>query len=255
MAITGTQLLIGPPDPPLQPPRTPDRHNPRLDPPTPMKVDPFTTSVVHTDDVCHPYLQEDLTSSATGISLNSWAEAKFGLSKGGLKKWAAEIAALDWFTDEVVQNALGRYCGAVNEGGRYQPFIELANRIIELCRGALTGVGDKYPVDDFCFANSSTNTIETIEEHEGLGARRKPDVLGLRRAIARKLETAISSAREKSKAGKPKPVRWVDILTIVEHKFGHDILAKLNAERRSRGLCPLDKNGNITNTTADEVRD
>lgn len=217
-----------------------------------MKVDPFTGTISRTNDANHPYLQEDLTSSATGIPVHSWAESKFALSKGGLKTWADEISALNWFHDEVIQNALGRYCRAGEEKDRYQPFVELTNRIIKLGRGALTGVRDKYPVDDFCFANSSTNEIQTIEEHEGLGARRKPDVLGLRRAVANKLEKATSATEEKSKAGKAKPVRWVDILTIVEHKFSKKLREKLDAERRARALSPPERTDNLT-VAVDEV--
>ncbi|KAJ3541013.1 hypothetical protein NM688_g6144 [Phlebia brevispora] len=86
-----------------------------------------------------------------------------------------------------------------------------------------------YPVDDFCFAEYN-RPVDTIEEHEGLGAVRKPDILGLRRSVARKL---VSKKGARTKA----TVRWTDILLVLEVKFRNaDLLEVLNNVREQRNL-------------------
>lgn len=91
--------------------------------------------------------------------------------------------------DQGVQSSLCDYCQtAYAEGGRHIPFADLANRIVELGRGSLTGLTKTYPMDDFCFANSWYRPIATIEEHKpDLLAARKPDGLALRPEAAKKL--------------------------------------------------------------------
>lgn len=250
MAVTHKQSGR-PPDPPPQPPqppRTPHRPHPRFDPPTPMEFEPNGTSS-RTTHTIYAFLQDDL-SAAQGVSVNNWTESRFGLPEGGLTQWADEISALNWFDDEVIRGALGRYCAAREEHGRYGPFVELTDRIVELARGALTGVDSKYPVDDFCFVDNHNNTVDTIKERDGLGARRKPDGLAVRRAIAKRIGMAkqIKALRAKSEESNTHVVRWVDILAILEFKLRQKLLAKLNEERRRRGLRELDESGICTET-------
>lgn len=198
---------------------------------TPLRLEPpGMFSLSRTRDAIHPYVEQDL-KDAQIISIARWTASVFGLPPGRLSEWAQQISKLKWFTDRIVQQSLIDYCKAKKEKERYQPFVSLANRIIDLGRGKLVGVDAKYPVNTFCFADNHNRVVDTIDDHEGLGAHRKPDVLGLLRKCAKIL------AKDNG------TVRWVDILLLLELKFKVNLLSLLNSVRCEYGLAPVDETG------------
>ena len=118
------------------------------------------------------------------------------------------------------------------EADRYDPFVHLANRILELARGNLPGVGQNYPVDNFCFAQNAFKTVRPTPEHGALAARRRPDILGLSLLDALKLH------KEKGCVGWPNILMWGELK--LWSKALHE---SLNEERMSQGLTPLDSAG------------
>ncbi|KAJ3557709.1 hypothetical protein NM688_g1320 [Phlebia brevispora] len=164
-----------------------------------------------------PYLREDL-NNAEGVPLDSWVNALFTLPAGGLRTWVSMIACRGWFNDKEIQSSLAAYCQAQEQDERYQPFTTLSNRILELARGTLAGVGKTYPVDDFCFVKYN-RPVDTIRDHDGLDAVRKPDVLGVRKTVARKLFTKDGGKTQAT-------VRWTDILVVVELKLRNKTLTE-----------------------------
>ncbi|KAJ3552748.1 hypothetical protein NM688_g3990 [Phlebia brevispora] len=194
----------------------------------------------HDQEHLSPYLREDL-NDAVNVPLEQWTEAVFNLPEGGLDIWARKIASCGWFDDEVIGSSLIAYCAAEKEVKRYKPFAQLANRIVELARGTLTGVGETYPVDDFCFVEYNRQ-VDTIEDHEGLGAVRKPDVLGVRKHVVRKLFTKDS---ENTQATVP----WTDILLVLELKFRHkdlhETLDEVKALRKEKRILVEDSSGGL----------
>ncbi|KAJ3559909.1 hypothetical protein NM688_g48 [Phlebia brevispora] len=197
---------------------------------TPPKMAPGIWNSENTRENVHPYIRENL-KNAQKVSAGCYSKALFTLPDGGLATWADEIGELNWFDDEIVRSSLAAYCGTISEVERYGPFTRLANRILELARGTLTDVRDTYPVNDFCFAEYD-RAVDTIEEHEGLGAVRKPDALGLRKSVAKRIKT---------KGGKgKKTVHWTDIFLVLEFKCSMDLLEQLNHQRSKRKLGHID---------------
>ncbi|KAJ3554595.1 hypothetical protein NM688_g3026 [Phlebia brevispora] len=190
---------------------------------SPVAPEPGMWALSHTRSAVSPYIEQDL-KKAQAVSIDTWSQAVFNIPPGRLDEWAGQIKESGWYEDDIVQQSLAAYCKSTNESGRYKPTVDLTNHIIELARGNLTGLDKHYPLDDFTFADNHDSVVEPIEEHEGLGAHRKPDILGLRRQSAKKLEETRNA------------IRWTDILLVLELKFGTKLLAWYNADRNKRGL-------------------
>lgn len=186
----------------------------------------------HDRNSIHAYVCEDLRR-AQSVSLFTWTEAVFGLPSTKMHARARKIAELKWFEDEVIQDALVDFVRSTYEVERYNPFVHLTNRIMELARGALPGVSKNYPIDDFCFANSANNVIRPTSEHGALAAKRKPDTLGL----------MISDALQLYESGGS--VGWPSLLTWGELKgrLGPPVITVLNERRIAHGLTPLTRSG------------
>ncbi|KAJ3529931.1 hypothetical protein NM688_g7784 [Phlebia brevispora] len=174
----------------------------------------------HTKSSVNPYIEYDLRS-AKAISVNLWAIGVFGLPPGRLEKWEGRIRDEQWFGDKIIAQCLSDYCAAPGEAKRYQPFVDLANRIVELARGKLPGLNDRYPVDDFTLAGNHENVVQSIREHQGLVAARKPDILGL-----------LSSTAKAVRCGRA--VQWTDIVLVFELKFRQALKKPLKIERDNR---------------------
>ncbi|KAJ3552550.1 hypothetical protein NM688_g4094 [Phlebia brevispora] len=194
--------------------------------PTPVRMQAPSD---HDRESIHPYVREDL-KCAKVVGFYTWTESVLGLPSTKIVARAREIAKLRWFEDRIIQDALVDYCRGTTEKARYDPFVHLVNRVIELARGKLSGVG-VYPVKDFCIANNSDRVVQTIPEHGGLGAKRRPDFLGLPLAKAAKLYTPKGS------------VHWSDILCWGELKQVTILTEPLDKERQARGLSALDDSG------------
>ncbi|THG95750.1 hypothetical protein EW026_g5961 [Hermanssonia centrifuga] len=166
----------------------------------------------HTIDSVHPYVKEDLIYSTQDIPYNRWLNAIFGLSPQKVDKWVAHIMRNKWFQDAIVQKALYRYSMAGDELALYDPFICLAKRILELAKSTkLPEIDDTFPIHDIELADTHKKPVRTILEHEGLGAKRSPDLLLLRAAHAKKL----FPQGKKAAPG----VLWADILAFFELKY------------------------------------
>ncbi|KAJ3531015.1 hypothetical protein NM688_g7634 [Phlebia brevispora] len=194
--------------------------------PTPVRMQAPSD---HDRESIHPYVREDL-KGAKAVGFFSWTEAVLGMSSTKLLARAREIAKLRWFEDKIIQDALIDYCRGTTEKARYNPFVHLSNRIAELARGKLTGVS-KYPVNDFCIANNSDRVVQTIPEHGALGAKRRPDLLGLSQSTAVKLYSPRGS------------VHWFDILFWGELKQINVLVEPLSKERKGRYMSSLDDSG------------
>ena len=186
--------------------------------------------ISHTVETVHPYLKGDL-KDAKAVSVTSWIHAISGRSPEQFDEWTRCIRDMRMFYDDIVQQSLIRFSIATSEKRRYHPLIDLCNRLVELARGRLPGLQEKYPVDDFCFASCWNKPVARIEEHVGLGAIRKPDVVGVRRKHATEL---------KKEGG---AVRWVDLLLAMEVKYRNKLVKALNTERKRRGLASVDSLG------------
>ncbi|KAJ3552552.1 hypothetical protein NM688_g4093 [Phlebia brevispora] len=194
--------------------------------PTPVRMQAPSD---HDRESIHPYVREDL-KGAKAVGFFSWTEAVLGISSTKLLARAREIAKLRWFEDKIIQEALIDYCRGTTEKARYNPFVHLSNRVVELARGKLAGVS-KYPVNDFCIANNSDRVVQTIPEHGALGAKRRPDLLGLSQSTAVKLYSPRGS------------VHWFDILFWGELKQINVLVEPLSKERKARYMSSLDDSG------------
>ncbi|KAF7798369.1 hypothetical protein EIP86_009590 [Pleurotus ostreatoroseus] len=186
----------------------------------------------HDRNSIHAYVCEDLRR-ARSVSLYTWTEAVFGLPSTKMHARARKIAELKWFEDEVIQEALVDFVRSSYEVERYDPFVHLTNRIIELARGALPGVGKKYPIDDFCFANSANNVIRPTPEHGALAAKRKPDTLGLT------VPDALQLYEPGGTVGWPSLLTWGEL----KGRLGKPVIAVFNERRIAHGLTALDSSG------------
>ncbi len=179
-------------------------------------------SYTRTRDAVDPYIRQDLRD-AKAVSVRTWCKVVFGFPEERLDNWIRKIEKKDWFNDAIISQALSDFCGAIVEDERCHAFISFADRVVKLARGALPGLDDKYPIDDLVFADHHAKEVAVIEEHGLRGAKRKPDIVGVRRKHAEVL----------AKGG---TIRWIDILLLFEFKFGtgNKMAEKLAAERKRR---------------------
>ena len=183
----------------------------------------------HTRSSVRPYVVQDL-KDAIKVDLYSWIEAVLGISSERIDTWTSQIAENKWFDDGIIQQHLKKYCEASTEPHRYQPFCELAGRILELARGCLDGIDrtDSYPVDSVQFINTSKRQVVRIPEHGLLGAERLLDIT----------MTYGEAAEEFLKTNK---IHWRDILHFVELKRSTSLVVALDKEkqRRARSSIPV----------------
>ena len=102
---------------------------------------------------------------------------------------------------------------------------------MELCRGKLAGLPESPPIDDFTFATNGNKVIRPIEAHDGMGAKRKPDIVCVSQPAAEAL--------------KSDTINWTDIYAVMELKFRLCTLVQLNEERVKRGLKEYDTRGRL----------
>ncbi|KAF7798384.1 hypothetical protein EIP86_009605 [Pleurotus ostreatoroseus] len=185
----------------------------------------------HSRESVHPYVREDLRRAKVAPFF-AWTGAALRLPKSKIQARARKIAQLRWFHDEIIQTALVNYVSARTEADRYDPFVHLANRILELARGNLPGVGQNYPVDNFCFAQNAFKTVRPTPEHGALAARRRPDIFGL------SLLDALNLYKAKGCVGWPNILMWGELKL-----WSKALIETLNEERIAHGLTPLDSAG------------
>ncbi|PSR76325.1 hypothetical protein PHLCEN_2v8557 [Hermanssonia centrifuga] len=171
-----------------------------------------TLVTAHNNDSVHPYVKEDLIYSTQDIPYNRWLNAVFNLSPQKVDAWVAHIIRFKWFQDAIIQKALYRYSMAGDEHTLYDPFVCLAKRILELARATkLPELDGTFPIHDIELVSTYKKMVRTIPEHDGLGARRYPDLLLLRAVHAKK----IPPQGKKAASG----ILWADILAFFEVKY------------------------------------
>ncbi len=173
-------------------------------------------------------LERDLRDNLQEVTLETWIEAVLGLSPRRLNQWTTRIKNLDWFQDRVIRRALTDYARptVTEKSDIYKPFARITNRILELAKGTLPGVGDIYPIEDVKVVVNGSTQVECIPEHGRLGVSRQPDLLFVRGA-----QNNLSSDIES-------PARWVDVLAFLEFRLINKglLIQTLNNCRKGRGL-------------------
>lgn len=183
----------------------------------------------------HPYICRDL-KGAKPVPFYTFTETILGLSSKKMSQWALAIRKHKWFEDQTVQRAMYRFCDADRDWRRWEPFVNLANLIIELAPKHLPGMVD-YPIEDFCFAQIVRSSDLPDEKIADADVNR-PHVLGMRRAATANIE----SGEE----------QLTDILTFCQLKGMTTLTKHLNSERIDRGLPELeDDYGCLKETTVD----
>ena len=234
-----SELPDSPPHPGEQPASKPEEAGPGSDMPTaaeifqhpedddngPSPLRPGPDGWVlsdHTLISVRPYVIRDL-AEAHHTSVETWLGTHLGIGVDTFRKWSDIVATKRFFHDKKVQDALFDYCSAQSEEERYKPFVDLCTRISTMARGALPLAGkdaNTYPLNDLVFVDYHKRNMQTIPEHEGVAAERRPDIIVLR-------ETADPKVTKQR-------AKWTDLLTWCEMKFINNIATKLVAARKAR---------------------
>ena len=165
------------------------------------------------------YVVQDLADAA-GTTIEDWLNTFLGVNAETFREWRTKIDEEAWFDDPAIQTALTGYCYTTTESKRYEPFIALLNRIIDLGRGNVNHDGEKtFPIDDLHLMNHSNKYVHANPEQGNAAACRKPDIVLIR----------------KSAIPEDGRVLWTDILTWFELKVARSISQTLIAERSLRG--------------------
>ena len=193
--------------------------------PSPLRPGPDSWVLSdHTLMSVRPYVIRDL-AEAHHTSVEMWLDTHLGISADQFHQWSDTIAKERFFYDKEVQDALFKYCSANSEAERYKPFIDLCTRIVTMARGVLPLAGkdgNTYPLDDLVFVNNHKRNIQTIPEHEGVAAERRPDIIVVRKTA----DPTVTKQRAK----------WSDLLTWCEMKVIAKIAPKLDLAREERGF-------------------
>ncbi|PSR82013.1 hypothetical protein PHLCEN_2v6188 [Hermanssonia centrifuga] len=183
----------------------------------------------HEKKTVNPYIQEDV-DNARREPLKIWLEAVLGLPPERFSEWVKFIKENDWYKDKKIEKGLINFSKASLEVEMYKPFVDIANRILELGKKELLGA-ESYPLDDIVVVQNDRRSLKQIPEHQGIGAIRRPDLLAVREGKVQQM-----------RGTKSKKFEWSDILTFFELKLSNKLLFNnFQAWRRNRGLPKLDR--------------
>ncbi len=200
-----------------------------LRPSMPLEMEPgCLVNIEHTKETVHPYILEDVNTAAR-VPLKVWMKTVLGLPEDRLTQWVQCITDNEWYKDDVIQNALIQFGSTSCETERYKPFSAIANRIFELAKTQISGA-ESYPIGDIQILCNDPNVLNRIPEDNGLGARRKPDLLAVRGSKVKSLQESNSKSFD-----------WSDVLTFIEMKLKKDLFDTLQDWRGTRGLPILDQ--------------
>ena len=173
-------------------------------------------------DSVRAYVIQDLADAAP-TTIEDWLDLYLGVAPSTYRRWRAEIAEAHWFEDKSIRDALDEYSACTGEEDRYDPFITLLSRIIEMGRELIyPAEGTGFPINDLQLVDHSSKYIHRTVEHGNMAAERKPDVI-----LKRK-----SSQMERGRA------KWTDILTWFELKCNGALTELLTSARADRALFP-----------------
>lgn len=211
-------------------PKTPK--NPRvtaLQPETPVVMKTASIDGAnHIRSIINPFVKKDVAGYTVGVSLSTWIEAVTGFLNEQIREWSRTIHGQEWFFDPAVADALERFCDATQETGRYDPFSDMANYVIDKAKRTLENVPEEYPVSDIQFYRNDPIYLQCYEKHGALGARRKPDVLCIRENVAHNIKRGTGKS--------PPGAEWPSVLLFGEFKFGGrtDLQLSLEAAKTRR---------------------
>ena len=166
------------------------------------------------------YVIQDLADAAPTTAAD-WLELYLGVSPSTYREWRAKILEGHWFEDKGIQDALRDYCAATDERRRYDPFIKLLTRIIEMGRKVVHPLPDTgYPINNMKLHDHSGRYIHRTTEHGTKAAQRKPDIILLRES------TQLKDGR----------AQWTDILTWFELKYIEELTGSLTSVQAARNI-------------------
>ena len=169
---------------------------------------------------------QDLANAAP-TTMEDWLELYLGMGPVTYRQWRTKIAEEDWFEDKDIQKALEGYAAVDQETPRYNHFIALLTRIIEMGRNVVhPEPGSDYPINDLRLLNHSDREIEHTAEHGNSAARCKPDVILVRDSPRLRKGCAT----------------WTDVLTWFVLKSGNGKLEELlESVRTDKAASPVDQ--------------
>lgn len=160
-----------------------------------------------------PVLRTQLQQSTRTIPLSRWLSAITNNTPNRLESWENEIVALEWFKDNAVKRHLQRFCEAMDEHSRYEPFVDLTNHLLELARKQLSDIAkeESPPTDGLTFLVNARNAIAKDKtQGHGVAASRLPDVI---------LTCTLSDAEVKRRAAEGGSLRtWHEVYQFLEFK-------------------------------------
>ena len=152
-----------------------------------------------------PFLQDDLNRHHIKVKRTDWIKA---ILWKDVTEWTEKLQGLK---DEVKVD-LTSYTAASSESQYYDPFVRIANKILQRCEEYIEVSGSElppFPIDDLKFYKNETVVIKG--DHDGNShPNRKPDVIALRH---RRLGEASRDATRTSDQ-----IHWSDVLLAVEFK-------------------------------------
>lgn len=163
------------------------------------------------------------------VPADDWVKGATGVSPDKLGQWASVIKDNGFFADDDIAAGLLDFCKARREPDLYAPLSRVLNRLLVLAeehRSKMKDFPEHKPIDDLVYAKHDANSLKTLEDQGSLGARRKPDLIGIRQRDLDKLTA------EKKRAS------WDQAVLAFELKFtgNNHSMTELNARRKKDGL-------------------
>ena len=197
----------------------------------------------HTKAMVNPHLRQQLEEFAKHIPLDQWMSSVFQQRYRLLQAWEDQIVEERWFQDDRVQTWLEAFCKAPKEEGRYKPFVDLANYLLQHAQASLPNVS--FPVPNTIFLINANRDLE--KSRSAKAARRRPDVI-LTQALPDDADHRGDDGKHQTAAslsdtsdGILYKRQWYEVLQWWEFKRDatRKLLDDLNDERRKAGLAQL----------------
>lgn len=178
----------------------------------------------------NPFVKQEVANYTVSIPFVDWMHGVTGIPPETLNSWTQIIRQEKWLDNTRISSALRSFCAAPSEAARYAPFTTMANEILELGRTRLAETPAAYPVSDLGFFRNDPHYFQCYEKHGALGARRKPDVVCLRKKVSKNIQPGIGK--------KAVGAEWPHLLLFAEFKFNktRDLISLLEKTRADRGL-------------------
>ena len=174
-------------------------------------------------------LMTDLTDHKQEVSIEAWIDAVLAIPPRTLFTWISIIKEKKWFEDPTINRALREFCAASEETERYEPFCNMANRVLHLAQHPEEGLPDvpgTYPISDIGFFRNDPLQMIVQKEENIHAAQRSPDVLCIR---SRESDALVKG----DDAQKAPGLGWSSVLFFCEFKEeGNKVKLPFEALRR-----------------------